>query len=212
MNLFEKVNLKNVIRYIFIFTICFSLLCISGVLLLDMYNHYDDIDKKISNINENVSKIREEISETKSEILNTNEEINNLEDTLLNNYVAETKENIETEKIESEITSQNTQNDTEGVLTAYKGVNYNSSGNKETYYNLNMEVIVSNAQNNGIQGEYWVRDDGAKMYGDYIIVAADYSTYPYGTTVETSLGTGIVLDTGEFAASNPNQIDIATVW
>ena len=59
---------------------------------------------------------------------------------------------------------------------------------------------------------YWVREDGVKMYGDYVIVAANLDVHPRGSTVETSLGTGIVLDTGGFAAENPTQVDIATDW
>lgn len=99
-----------------------------------------------------------------------------------------------------------------GVLTAAKGVNYNAQGTKETYYNLNMKGVINIAKNQGIQGEYWVRGDGVKMYGDYVIVAADLNQHPRGSTVETSLGTGIVLDTGSFIYSNSNQIDIATAW
>lgn len=96
-------------------------------------------------------------------------------------------------------------------LTKSAGVNYYGE-QKETYYNLNMSRVVSNAQNSGLEGDYWVRDDGAKMFGDYVIVAANQDVHPYGTTVETSLGTGIVLDTGGFAAGNPTQVDIATDW
>lgn len=100
-----------------------------------------------------------------------------------------------------------------GVLNAYNGVNYNANGNKETYYNLPMQGIVSRAQNEwGIEGEYWVREDGVKMYGDYVIVAANLNEYPRGSIVETSLGQGIVLDTGGFAQYNPQQFDIATDW
>ena len=97
------------------------------------------------------------------------------------------------------------------VLTASKGVNYGPSG-KETYYNLNMSGVIDIAKSQGIEGEYWVREDGVKMYGDYVIVAANLDTHPRGSTVETSLGTGIVLDTGGFAASDPTQVDIATDW
>lgn len=96
-------------------------------------------------------------------------------------------------------------------LTASGGVNYYGE-QKETYYNLNMSQVVANAQAQGIQGEYWVREDGVKMYGDYVIVAANLDVHPRGSTVETSLGTGIVLDTGSFASENPTQIDIATDW
>lgn len=96
-------------------------------------------------------------------------------------------------------------------LTASAGVN-NYEGHRETYYNLNMSRVVSNAQNSGIDGEYWVRDDGAKMFGDYVIVAANQELYPYGSTVETSLGTGIVLDTGTFVNTYPDGYDLATDW
>ena len=99
-----------------------------------------------------------------------------------------------------------------GVLTKQKGVNYNDNGNKETYYNLPMNGVINNAKAQGIEGEYWVREDGVKMYGDYVIVAANLDNYPRGSLVETSLGTGIVLDTGEFAVNNPEQFDIAVGW
>lgn len=99
-----------------------------------------------------------------------------------------------------------------GVLTASGGVNYNANGNKETYYNLDMGGVVSNAYSMGLTGEYWVRDDGVKMLGDYVMVAACYDVYPKGSLVDTSLGTGVVVDTGGFAESNPYQLDIAVSW
>ena len=97
------------------------------------------------------------------------------------------------------------------ILTATLGtVQYN--GHKETYYNLPMERVTENARKNGVNGAYWLRDDGVKMYGHYVIVAAPFDVHPYGSIVETSLGEGIVLDTGAFAVTNKNQIDIATGW
>lgn len=99
----------------------------------------------------------------------------------------------------------------DGKLTASKGVNYGPSG-RETYYNLNMDGVVSIMQDMGYDGQYWVREDGVKMYGDYVMVAADLNTHPRGSLVESSLGTAIVVDTGSFAASDPNQLDIATAW
>ena len=68
------------------------------------------------------------------------------------------------------------------------------------------------AQNNGIYGEYWIRSDGCKMYGDYIILACNRDVHPMGSLVETSLGTGISLDTGAFADTNPLQVDVAVNW
>ena len=97
-------------------------------------------------------------------------------------------------------------------LTKSGGIYYGPSG-KETYYNLDMNGVVSNAQNMGIEGEYWVREDGCKMYGDYIICAADLNVYPRGSLVESSLGTCIVLDTGGFATNGSGvALDIAVNW
>lgn len=90
-----------------------------------------------------------------------------------------------------------------GVLTPSSGVNW-FNGRKETYYNLDMSGVVANAKNMGIQGDYWVRGDGVKMYGNYVIVAAQMGK---GTIIETSLGTGIVLD-----YCPAGTIDIAVSW
>ena len=97
------------------------------------------------------------------------------------------------------------------VLNRYNGVNRGPSG-KETYYNLNMNKIVDAMKRLGVNSEYWVRNDGVKMYGDYIMCAADLSVYPRGSIVETSLGTGIVCDTGAFVKSTGIVLDIATAW
>ena len=97
------------------------------------------------------------------------------------------------------------------VLSPGRGVNYGPSG-KETYYNLNMTTVVNIMRSLGNEDEYWVREDGCKMLGDYIMVAANLNLRPRGTIVETSLGDGIVCDTGGFAKRNPYQIDIATTW
>ncbi len=83
---------------------------------------------------------------------------------------------------------------------------------EETYYNLDMSKVVATMRKLGNTDAYWVRSDGCKMLGDYIIVAANLSVHPRGSLVETSLGTGIVCDTGGFASVNTTQIDIATNW
>lgn len=99
----------------------------------------------------------------------------------------------------------------QGRLNTQCGVFYGPSG-KETYYNLNMDGVVGIMRGMGNNDAYWVREDGAKMLGDYVMVAAHLGVHPRGSLVETSLGTGIVCDTGGFASSNPTQIDIATAW
>ena len=50
------------------------------------------------------------------------------------------------------------------------------------------------------------------MIGDFIMVAAELNSRPKGTIILTSLGWGVVCDTGGFAKSNPTQIDIAVAW
>ncbi len=102
-------------------------------------------------------------------------------------------------------------------LTAIMGRNrYTAkdlSGNyverQETFYDLNMSGVMGFCGKSG----YSVREDGAKVDDEgYIIVAANLSRYPRCSIVETSLGLGRVYDTGTFAASNPEQFDLATDW
>lgn len=105
-------------------------------------------------------------------------------------------------------------NAAENHLTATGGVYAGPSG-KETYYNLNMKGVVKIMRNLGYSEEeypYWVREDGCKMLGDYIMVAANLEERPKGTIVETSLGDAIVCDTGGFAKNNRTQLDIAVNW
>lgn len=97
------------------------------------------------------------------------------------------------------------------ALNAYDG-HINGPTGDETYYNLPMHEIVDRMHRMGVEGEYWVREDGVKMLGNYVMVAANLKTHPRGSIVETSLGTGIVCDTGSFAKDHPNRLDIATDW
>lgn len=98
------------------------------------------------------------------------------------------------------------------VLTAKLGTIQNGV-NKETWYDLNMSKVVERADAfYGLHDVYAVRDDGVKTYNGFVIVATNYETYPYGTVIPTSLGLGLVLDTGEFAKESKNIVDIATNW
>lgn len=106
------------------------------------------------------------------------------------------------------------------TTTSYSGIKLNRTNGtiqgpsgKETYYNLPMGGVIQIMSAFGYsQSDYWVREDGCKMLGQYIMVAAHLGIRPRGSLVETSLGTGIVCDTGGFALNNPTQLDIATVW
>ena len=93
-----------------------------------------------------------------------------------------------------------------------EGGSFYHEGRKETYYNLEMGRVVQTMRNKGYSEEdypYHVREDGCKMLGDYIIVAARLDLHPRGVVVETSLGQGIVCDTGEFTE---DLYDIAVNW
>lgn len=127
---------------------------------------------------------------------------------------------IETPEVKSEVATAPQTEATEATKnTSYNGAVLSPSAGtimgpsgKETYYNLDMSGVVSIMKGAGYDYEYWVRDDGVKMYGDYVMAACGFSVRPRGTTVETSLGTAICADTGGFAYGNPMQIDIAVNW
>ena len=100
------------------------------------------------------------------------------------------------------------------VLSKSKGVVYGPSG-KETYYNLDMSGVINIMRRAGYSEAdypYWIREDGVKMLGSYVMVAANYEIRPKGTIIQSSLGYAIVCDTGGFARSNPTQLDIAVSW
>ena len=124
----------------------------------------------------------------------------------------------ETDKILAEIAFQEmirtqTRNPNWGgpVLSRSNGSVKGPNG-KETYYNLNMNGVVNIMRRLGNTDEYWVRDDGCKMLGNYIMCAANLGVHPRGSLVESSLGTCIVCDTGGFARGNSQQLDIAVTW
>lgn len=99
-------------------------------------------------------------------------------------------------------------------LTPAAGAIQGPSG-KETYYNLPMQGVINIMRRAGYseaEYPYHVREDGVKMLGPYIMVAANLKLRPRGTIYQTSLGQAIVCDTGGFAASNPTQTDIAVNW
>lgn len=97
------------------------------------------------------------------------------------------------------------------VLTAAKGIN-TFCGHTESWYNLKMTKVVQRADRYyGLKDVYKVRDDGVKTYNGFVICAGNYEVHPYGSVVDTSLGTGIILDhTGK--GTDKTVIDIATAW
>lgn len=78
---------------------------------------------------------------------------------------------------------------------------------KETFYNLDMSVVVDDLRAKWFNEKYWVRNDGVKMYGEYVMVAAN--GYPKWTIIPTTLGPWIVCDRGWMVWKH---IDIAVTW
>lgn len=133
------------------------------------------------------------------------------------------KEKAEADKKAEEATKKKEEEKKLAVVeTSYSGAKLSRSrgsiqgpSGKETYYNLNMNGVVSIMRRMGFSESeypYNVRADGVKCLGPYVMVAAHLGKRPRGSKVQTSLGTGMVCDTGGFAANNPTQIDIATAW
>lgn len=96
---------------------------------------------------------------------------------------------------------------TSNYLTAAAGTvcYYGKDGRytKETWCDLNPNYLVTLMKRQGIDLDFWIREDGVYMYGDYVMVAADIphmdgtqqeAEYRKGDIVETSLGTGMVVD------------------
>lgn len=88
-----------------------------------------------------------------------------------------------------------------GVLTKEKGVNY-FNGHRETYYS--QRVLPGYGLN--IPGRHVASDGTIRDENGYLCLAS--SDYPKGTMVQTSLGMGIVYDTG----CDSGTIDIYTDW
>lgn len=127
------------------------------------------------------------------------------------------KPQIEEEEYEEDSYEEESYDDVEvpdwdgAVLTPSAGRIQGPSG-EETYYNLPMDGVISIMRSCGYDYEYSVREDGVKLYGGYVMCAANLDLRPRGSLIQTSLGVGIVCDTGGFAYGNPTQLDIAVNW
>ena len=133
-----------------------------------------------------------------------------------------TTEEVTTEEVTTEAATEYVEESTTEVTYTYEGTKLSTvigrnhfNGHDETFYNLDMSLVVEYMREAGFSEDeypYWVREDGCKMFGDYIIIASNLERYPKGTLSETSLGIGIVCDTGTFAKTKPEDVDIATTW
>lgn len=151
--------------------------------------------EKATTSNSTITEVTTTVSTTTIELTDISEEVTS---------------EIEFDEIEEEYVVY-CQESQENILTRDLGLIQGPSGT-ETWYNLNMSGVIDIMYESGYKYEYWIRDDGVKMFGQYIMCAADLELHPRGTLVETSLGTGIVCDTGTFTYEDPYRIDIAVTW
>ena len=142
--------------------------------------------------------------ETKTDVIVETEEDN-----------AESSINVTTEE-QTNTSTTPVQAYTGQVLTPQAGrVTTLDGRGTESYYNLDMSGVVAIMRQQGYseaEYPYWVRSDGCKMLGGYVMCAANFSVYPRGSVVQLTLGQGLVCDTGGFAANDPYGFDIAVAW
>ena len=92
----------------------------------------------------------------------------------------------------------------------------------ETWYDLPMKKVVGYMRDLGYTENKWynfrIRGDGVKMFGPYVMVAANIDANnearKKGTIVDTSLGKWMVCDKCEraYERGKQNRLDIAVDW
>ena len=84
----------------------------------------------------------------------------------------------------------------------------------ETYFNEDMSEIIKKMKK-GFIGKYWVRKDGVKMFGEYILCKCRYNSnsyhpnMPVGTVIPTTLGEAIVCSND---VCDNEDICISVIW
>lgn len=173
-------------------------------------DHITDVE--IQKLQAEVSELKS-VNESQSEIISAQQDIIATYDKKFEDMTAEVK--AYEAALEKEAPKMQLPTTWEGQqLTKAKGSIIGPSG-RETYYNLNMNGCIRTMRNRGFDEEQypvWERDDGAKMFGKYVMVAANWKIRPLGTIIETSIGWGIVVDTGDFVSEYPYGVDIAVNW
>jgi hypothetical protein len=227
--------MKEEDKILIIMIFCFIIICIITFMLRLTYR-LDGIDHKLNTIIESVeaAPLHKFTPETGTEKTPEEPSDDEIVISLLKQYQEDVdivadiqaKEEVSMEAPESEPASESPNIEgfeeyiepeptwTGPKLTASMGVNSGPSG-KETYYNLPMDGCIQIMRSLGYSEEeypYWIREDGCKMLGDYVMVAANLSIRPKGTIIESSLGKAIVVDTGYFAYYDSTQIDICVTW
>ena len=147
---------------------------------------------------ENTKESSETISETEISIIETQ---------------TETERETKTENIDETVSQENEKEWWwEGEKLSVDNPEVEGPSGIETFFNEDVSKLVENAKE-GYIGEYWVRSDGVKMFGEYIICKCKYEsneyhpTLPVGTVIPTTIGVALV-------CSNETEEDIciAVTW
>lgn len=203
-----------------------------------------DINEKLTGtVESDLYNTINELKEENKNITISNEKNTDIQNVSIENSIEDIEEKNLIESADSEIYYSKSQASQQiktkwdsGYLTARKGfIDYHTNDGthySETWCPLEVNGLVQNIRKyEGINYEQWTREDGVQMYGPYVMVAADVkqreewsggrenAKYEYGDIVETSLGTGIVIDYCERSentriATNGEQthFDIYTKW
>ena len=91
---------------------------------------------------------------------------------------------------------------------------YDGPSGTEDYYNCYMNTVIRTVRSEYPEDEYpyWIRQDGCKMLGEYLICSADYERYERGDIIDTSLGKAIIVEFNSINNYNAADIWIATSW
>lgn len=204
----KEMRMKNILNRKILKVLCILIICMSAVLILKT-RLFDMSTSEVAKAT------RDEVVVETTRVTQTHTQETTQPTTQLTTQVSTPPiETTARTTVEEEATEQVTEvrEQWDGpVLNSSNGVVDGPSG-KETFYNLDMSGVISIMQSYGYDYEYWVREDGVKMFGAYVMCAANLDVHPRGSLVKSSLGTAIVCDTGGFAESNPNQLDIAVNW
>ena len=166
----------------------------------------------ISTLQSEVNALRE-VNESQNEIIAQQKDVIDTYDQKFEDLHKEV--DAYTEVLEKEAPKFQLPTTWKGAKTTKQNGGVMGPSGRETYYNLNMKNCVANMRKRGYDEKrypVWERDDGAKMFGHYVMIAANWKIRPLGTVVETSIGWGIVVDTGEFVKDYPRGIDLAVNW
>lgn len=207
-------NSKEMLLWVVLnIVLCLATFTIVGICKNDFFVYANtklesETEAKVETEEETEAETLNEVETETKNAIETEAETEKITERQTEVLISEPEEKVETEKEEEEFVWDGP------VLNSYLGTITGPSG-KETYYNLPMGGVVSIMRGEGFSEEefpYWERNDGCKMLGSYIMVAADLNLRPRGTILDCSLGKAIVCDTGEFIYSNPYQLDIAVTW